>query len=571
MKRPCLRSILLLAGFFLWVSTTAATEVPSQPNHPPVRARHVMVASDQALSTRIGVDILRQGGNAVDAAIAVGYALAVTLPTAGNLGGGGFMVIHDAGSGRDTTIDFREMAPASATRDMFLDARGNADPELSRHHPRAVGVPGTVAGFDYALRHYGRLPLATLLAPAIRLANEGFPVGAELARQLDLQQKHLAPWPATRAIFFRDGRPLREGERLVQKDLARSLQLIARHGPAAFYRGEIARRIAAEMKTQGGRLGLEDLARYRVVERTPVSGNYRGYHIVSMPPPSSGGTHIIELLNILERYPLRAQGADSPQRQHLLAEAMKLAFADRAEYLGDPDFVSVPVRGLTSRAYADAQAARIDPDHATPASAIAPGKPLPYESSQTTHYAVVDAVGNAVSTTYTLNLNFGSGIVATGTGILLNNEMDDFSAKPGTPNAFKLVGGEANAIAPGKRPLSSMSPTIVFRAGKPWLITGAAGGSRIISTVLQNIVNAIDLDLGPAASVAMPRIHHQWQPDILRTEPGLSAVTQTGLQQRGHVIAPEDVVARTQIIQATDEGWEGSSDTRQPDSLTAGY
>lgn len=481
------------------------------------------------------------------------------------------MVIHDAGSRRDTTIDFREMAPASATRDMFINARGEADPELSRHRHVAVGVPGTVAGFDYALRHYGRLPLSKLLAPSIRLARDGFPVGAELARQIDLQQKHLAPWPATRAIFFRDGRPLREGERLVQKDLARSLQLIAQHGPAAFYRGEIARRIAADMKTHGGGIGMADLARYRVVERTPVSGSYRGYRIVSMPPPSSGGTHIIELLNILERYPLHAQGADSPLRLHLLAEAMKLAFADRAEYLGDPDFVSVPVRGLTSRAYADAQAARIDPDHATPAGAIAPGKPLPYESSQTTHYAVVDAAGNAVSTTYTLNLNFGSGIVATGTGILLNNEMDDFSARPGAPNAFKLVGGEANAIAPGKRPLSSMSPTLVFRDGKPWLVTGAAGGSRIISTVLQNIVNAIDLDLGPAASVAMPRIHHQWQPDILRIEPGLSADMQAGLQQRGHVTAPEDVVARTQIIQSTGNGWEGSSDTRQPDSLTAGY
>lgn len=564
-----MRRCLLLA--VLLPVLAVAADLPPHTSAASVHARHAMVASDHGLATQVGVDILRRGGNAVDAAVAVGYALAVTLPTAGNLGGGGFMLIHDAKTGRDSAIDFRETAPASAARDMFLDPRGEPDPRLSRHSHIAVGVPGTVAGLEHARKQFGRLPLGRLIAPAERLARRGFVVGDQLARQLDKRQDELGRWPATRAIFFRAGQPLRAGDRLVQRDLARSLRLIARDGPAAFYRGSIARAIAAEMHRHGGGITEADLASYRVVEREPVRGDYRGYRIVSMPPPSSGGTHVIELLNILERWPLRDYGVGSPQALHLLAEAMKLAYADRAEYLGDPDFVAVPVRGLTSRAYADVQAARIDPARATPAAQIAPGRPLPYESPQTTHFEVVDAEGNAVSCTYTLNLNFGSGIVAAGTGILLNNEMDDFSAKPGTPNAFKLTGSAANAVAPGKRPLSSMAPTIVLKDGKPWLLTGGAGGSRIISTVLQLIIDAVDFNLDPATSMARPRIHHQWLPDKLRHEAGLPAATLAQLQARGHVLEAEDLPARAQIIRTVPDGWVGSSDPRQPDSLTAGY
>lgn len=448
----------------------------------PIQSAHGMVASEQELATKVGVDILKRGGNAIDAGVAVGFALAVVLPNAGNIGGGGFMMIHDAKTGKNVALDFREMAPARASRDMYLDDKGNVVPGRSLYSHLAVGVPGTVAGLTHALNKYGTMKLWEVMAPAIKLANDGYPVSPSLALILAAERDHLGQWDSSKAIFFKDGRPLKAGEKLVQKDLAKSMKLISREGASAFYEGAIAKKIVAEMAKHNGLITSDDLKKYKVVEREPVVGNYRGYQVMSMPPPSSGGIHIIQMMNILERYPLKEYGADSAQTIHLMAESMKLAYADRSEYLGDPDFTKVPVKGLTSRSYADELAKKIDPNRATPSTEIKPGKPQPYESDQTTHFSVADKAGNIVATTYTLNLNFGSGIVATGTGITLNNEMDDFSVKPGVPNAFGLVGGEANAVAAYKRPLSSMSPTFVLKDGKPFLVTGSPGGSRIITT-----------------------------------------------------------------------------------------
>jgi gamma-glutamyltranspeptidase/glutathione hydrolase len=593
-KNPCTNAYLLLKQTIvgLTISSLAAfapahAQLQTQAQAPdpktvihydtgeaiitPVHAQHGMVVSEQRLATQVGLDILKRGGNAVDAAAAVGFALAVVLPNAGNIGGGGFMLIHDAKSGKDVALDFREVAPIAATRDMFLDAQGNPVPGGSTYSHLAVGVPGTVAGLSLALKKYGTLPLADVIAPAIRLARQGFTISDTLGEALAGEREHMGQWPSSRAIFFKNGRPLQSGEKLVQTDLAHSMQLIARDGPAAFYEGSIARKIVAEMASHGGAISAADLKNYRVVERQPIAGDYRGYRVVSMPPPSSGGVHIIEMLNILERYPLREYGADSAQTIHLMAETMKLAYADRAEHLGDPDFIKVPSKGLISRAYADKQAARIDPDRATPSSAIKAGQPQAYESDQTTHFSVADKYGNVVATTYTLNLNFGSGIVAGGTGITLNNEMDDFSIKAGVANAFGLTGGDANAVGAGKRPLSSMSPTIVLKDGKPFLVTGSPGGSRIITTVLQTILNVIDHRMNIAEAAMSPRIHHQWMPDRLRIEKGLSRDTLRLLEQKGYTLALEAPMGRTQTIQLTPEGFDGFSDTRDPDGAALGY
>ncbi|MFC4160766.1 gamma-glutamyltransferase [Chitinimonas lacunae] len=536
-----------------------------------VRARHGMVASEQKLATEIGVAILRRGGNAIDAAVAVGFAQAVVLPAAGNIGGGGFMVIHEARTGRNIALDFREMAPGRASRDMYLDERGEVVPKRSTDTHLAVGVPGTVAGLIHALNKYGSLKLPEVMAPAIELARKGFVVSEHLATQLAANRDHLGRWPATKKIFFKGDRPLQAGEKLVQEDLADSLELIAQRGASAFYSGPIAEKIAAEMSRHGGLINLDDLKRYRVMEREPVTGDYRGYQIVSMPPPSSGGTHIVQLLNMLSHYPLREYGAGSAQTIHIQAEAMKLAYADRSEYLGDPDFSKVPVKGLTSPAYAAELVKQIDPAKARPSAEIKPGRPQPYEGDQTTHYSVADGQGNVASTTYTLNLNFGSGIVAAGTGILLNNEMDDFSAKPGVPNAFGLIGGDANAVAPYKRPLSSMSPTIVLKNGKPWLVTGSPGGSRIITTTLQTIIDAIDFDMNPAQAAITPRIHHQWLPDELWVERGISPDTVRLLREKGHKVVPKRSFGVTQTIRIDANGFLGYADPRSPDGVAAGY
>ncbi len=543
----------------------------------PVYAAHGMVASQEARATNIGVDILKRGGNAVDAAVAVGFALAVTLPEAGNLGGGGFMLVHMAGTGAETgetvAIDYREKAPIGATRDMFLGADGNADPDLSRWSALSTGVPGTVAGLALALERYGTMSLAEVTAPAIALAERGVEVTPGLAEVLARSHATFAKYPPSAAIFLKpDGSDYEPGDRLVQTDLAGSLRAIAKDGPDAFYRGEIAARIAAAVKDAGGLITTEDLAQYEAVARQPVEGTYRGYDILSMPPPSSGGTHIVEILNILEGYPIGEYGFGSAKTMHLMAEAMKRAYADRSEYLGDSDFVDVPVKGLTSKAYAEALRATIDPQHATPSASIAPGKPLPYESDQTTHFSVVDSQGNAVSNTYTLNFSFGSGLVAAGTGILLNNEMDDFSAKPGVPNAYGLIGGDANAVAPEKRPLSSMSPTIVLKGGKTFLVTGSPGGSRIITTVLQVIMNVIDHGMNVAEATAAPRMHHQWLPEELRVEEGFSPDTLKLLEAMGHTVAVKGTMGSTQSIMLREDGaLFGASDPRRPTALTAGY
>jgi gamma-glutamyltranspeptidase/glutathione hydrolase len=537
----------------------------------PVRAKNGIVSSEQGLASQVGLNVLKRGGNAVDAAVAVGFALAVVLPHAGNIGGGGFMLIHDAKSGKNIALDFRELAPALAHRDMFLDASGKIIPGSSTSSHLAVGVPGTVAGLDLALRKYGTMSLRDLIAPSIKLAEQGFEVTPHLAQLLEASRNQLGKWESSRAIFFKGDRPLRAGEKLVQKDLANSLRLIAQQGPKAFYEGSIAQKIVAEMKKHGGMISADDMKNYQAVERLPVTGNYRGYQVVSMPPPSSGGVHVIQMLNMLEHFPIGKQGLNSAQNIHTLTEVMKLAYADRAEYLGDPDFVKVPVSGLTSKKYADELVQHINPDRATPSTQIKPGKPLPYESDQTTHYSVADKYGNVVATTYTLNLLFGSGIVATGTGITLNNEMDDFSVKAGVPNAFGLVGGEANSVASKKRPLSSMTPTMVLKDGKPFLVTGSPGGSRIITTTLQIILNVIDHQLNPAEASIAPRLHHQWEPDVIRMERGFNADTLEILKQKGHKFSIGRSMGRTQTIKITADGLEAFADPRNPDGRALAY
>ena len=537
----------------------------------PIYGKNGMVASEQGLATQVGLDILKQGGNAIDAAVAVGFALAVVLPNAGNIGGGGFMVLHDDKTGKDVAIDFREIAPAKASRDMYLDNQGNVIDGKSLFTHDASGVPGTVAGMEYALKKWGTMPLSKVLEPAIKLADKGFIVSDILAQTLKEEKSTLGKWSASKAIFFKNGEPLKSGDLLVQKDLAKSLRLIAKQGAKAFYQGEIATKIAKEMQSHGGTMTLEDLKAYKVVERQPIIGDYRGYKVVTMPPPSSGGVHLIEILNMLEHYPIKEDGVNSAKNIHHMAESMKLAYADRSEYLGDPDFVKIPVTGLTSKAYANERVKTIDDNKARLSSTIKPGKPQPYESDQTTHYSVMDKAGNAVAVTYTLNLNFGSGIVVEGTGILLNNEMDDFSVKPGVPNAFGLVGGAANAIEAKKRPLSSMTPTIVMKNNKPWLVTGSPGGARIITTVLQSVVNTIDHEMNPAEAIITPRVHHQWLPDELRVEEGISPDTIKLLQDKGHNVVTKAPMGRIQIIQADDSGFYGYSDPRNPDGKTLGF
>ncbi|MGE4219910.1 MAG: gamma-glutamyltransferase [Alphaproteobacteria bacterium] len=568
-----LRTVLLaLAVAF---ALPAAAQEPILSNREivhPVRAQQGMVASQEALATRIGVDILRRGGNAVDAAVGVGFALAVTLPRAGNLGGGGFMLVHLAAENRTLAIDYREVAPAAVHRDMYLDASGAADEDRLRHSHDSVGVPGTVAGLALALARYGTMPLAAVMAPAIALAEDGFPVSEDLAAGLAEHRESFARWPESMRIFFKpDGSAYAPGETLRQPDLAASLRRIAAEGPDAFYRGDIAKKIAAEMASHHSAMTQADLAAYRVLEREPVRGRYRGYDILSMPPPSSGGVHLIQMLNILEGYDLAALGHNSAASIHLMTEAMRRAYADRATHLGDPAFYPVPVQGLISKRYAATLRRAVDPLRATPSNGVRAGNPRSFEGDQTTHFSVIDAQGNAVANTYTLNHSFGSHIVAAGTGILLNNEMDDFAARPGAPNSYGLLGGDANAVAPGKRPLSSMTPTILLRDGRPVLAVGSPGGSRIITIVLQTILNLVDYRMNLAAAVHAPRIHHQWQPDILSVETGISPDTIRLLQGMGHRVEPGRAAGSVQAVQRDETGLAGISDPRTPGGLTLGY
>ncbi|HEY0848356.1 MAG TPA: gamma-glutamyltransferase [Bradyrhizobium sp.] len=503
-----------------------------------VAAEHGMVVAQEKLAAQIGADILKQGGNAVDAAVATGFALAVTYPRAGNIGGGGFMVIHSAERGQDITIDYRETAPQAITRDIFLGPDGKPDPAKSRDSALGIGVPGTVAGLALALEKFGsgNFTLAEILKPAIALARDGFVVTDDMADTLSDMYRRMSRWPNSAKAFSKtDGRPLGEGDTFVQSDLASVLSAIAEQGPRGFYEGPVAEKLVKTIRDSGGIMTTDDLKSYQAILRAPMRGTYRGYDIVSMPLPSSGGTVLLETLNILEGFPLGEMKQGSAASLHLMIEAMKRAYADRARYLGDPAFVNAPTNMLIAKDYAARQRATIDAAHATPWAEAAPAKPQ-REGSNTTHYSVVDSKGNAVSNTYTLNFPYGVGLVAEGTGILLNNELDDFTAAPGAANAFGLVGFEANLPGPGKRPLSSMSPTIVLKDGRPVLVTGTPGGSRIISAVTQVIVNTIDYRMNIAAAVAAPRIHHQWLPDEVRAERGIPDAVLAELRDKGHKV-----------------------------------
>jgi gamma-glutamyltranspeptidase/glutathione hydrolase len=536
-----------------------------------VVAKNGMVVAQEATAARIGADILRQGGNAVDAAVATGFALAVTYPRAGNLGGGGFMLIHQA-SGNDAAIDYRETAPAAITNKTFLDANGNADQQKSRDSALAIGVPGTVEGLAFAARKYGsgRFTLADLIAPALKLARDGMPVSDDIADMSDNELARLKRWPSSAKIFLKaDGTALALGGSLVQSDLGNTLEAIAKDGPRAFYNGAIADAIAAAVQAAGGVMSAEDLKSYTAFERAPVRGTYRGYDIVSMPPPSSGGVELIEMLNILEGYDLGHE--DAGQTMHLMVEAMKRAYADRALFLGDPDQVKAPIEKLISKDYAATWRATIDPEHATPASAIRAGGTVQPEGRNTTHFSVVDSFGNAVSNTYTLNFSYGVGLVAEGTGILLNNELDDFAVKPDAPNAYGLIGYEANAPGPGKRPLSSMTPTIVLKDGKPFLVTGSPGGSRIITAVLQVVVDVIDRGMDIATAESAPRIHNQWMPDQVFAEPGVAPDLIAALQARGDKVVSTGKFTSVNSIVVTPDGFAGAADPRTHGGLAVGF
>ncbi len=529
----------------------------------PVISTEGMVATQDKIASRIGAQVLANGGNAVDAAVAVGFALAVAHQSAGNLGGGGFMLVYLAEEDRTIAIDYREVAPLAAHRDMYLDEQGNVDIRKTRFSFASAGVPGTVLGLHHALSNYGTITWQQAIAPAIKLASEGFLMPYDFSSQLHMYKNRLSRHPATKDVYYGDdGTPIAPSELFVQEDLARTLKMISDEGPDAFYHGEIADMIVAEMERGEGIITHEDLATYSVRERETVRGTYRGYDIVSMPPPSSGGLHIIQMLNILENFNLSKMGAGSAASYHVMAEAMRYAYADRAVHLGDPDFYDVPVGWITSKEYGAELAAKIDMNRARPSSEVSAGTPTPHDSPNTTHFSIADKFGNVVSNTYTLNLSYGSGLMITGAGFIMNDEMDDFSAKPGVMNAYRLIGNEANSIEAGKVPLSSMSPTIVFKDGKPFMLSGGAGGSQIISATLQNIINVIDFDMNIAEAVNFPRIHHQWKPDKLYLQPGISPDTQAILRQYGHDLSVWEYFGRTASVAIEDGVFFGVADPR---------
>ncbi len=520
-----------------------------------------MVVAQEPAATDVGLAVLQSGGNAIDAAVAVGFALAVTHPFAGNIGGGGFLLARFA-DGQTTFIDFREAAPSAASRDMYLDSEGKATRD-SLEGWRASGVPGSVRGFELAHKKYGHKPWAELMAPAIELARKGFPVTYGLAQGLR-NNSLLAQNTESKRIFLKDGSYYEADDILRQPDLARTLERISRGGAREFYEGETARVLAAEMAKNGGLITLADLEQYRAVERKPLEGDYKGYHIITAPPPSSGGVGILQMAGMLEHSGYEKTGWGAAATIHYMAETMRRYYADRSEFFGDPDFFHGPIRGLLDPDYIRKRAASIDRDHATPSDQLGPGEPAK-ESTETTHYNIVDSAGNAVAVTYTLNGGYGSGVTVPDLGFLLNNEMDDFAAKPGEANMFGLIQGEANAIAPHKRPLSSMTPTIVTRDGKLNMLLGAPGGSRIITAVLQVFLNAVDFGMNIQDAVDAPRFHHQWKPDTLEFERGFSPDTIALLRQRGHII--DDlryaVIARVEAIRIASNGWlEGGSDGR---------
>ncbi|GAA3844900.1 gamma-glutamyltransferase [[Pseudomonas] carboxydohydrogena] len=569
MSRFILALLLILVPS---IGSAQDARISSLPMHAqPASARHGMVVAQEKIAAKIGADVLRHGGNAVDAAVATAFAMAVTYPRAGNIGGGGFMVIHLARENKDLALDYRETAPAAATPTMFLGPDGKPDAAKSRDGALGIGVPGTVAGLTDALQRYGsgNFTLRELLLPAIRLARDGFVITDDIADTLPDARKRFAPWPSSAALLARaDGTPLREGDKLIQPDLANTLQAIADHGTDGFYDGPVAQKLASAIQAAGGIVTRDDLKAYRPVWREPVRGSYRGYDIVSMPLPSSGGTVLIETLNILEGFDLHKMGAQTPASLHVLIEAMKRAYADRARYLGDPAFSKAPLTRLLSKDYAAQLRADISPDKSTAVKAAAA---QPHEGTNTTHFSVVDAQGNAVSNTYTLNFSYGVGLIAEGTGVLLNNELDDFTAAPGASNAYGLVGYEANLPGPGKRPLSSMTPTIVLKDGRPVLVTGSPGGSRIISTTLQVIVNTLDYRMNIAQAVSLPRLHHQWMPDEVRIEHGFPQATRDALRAMGHTLVTPMGQTSANSIAASKDGWLGAADPRTRGAEAAGY
>ena len=532
----------------------------------PVRAKNGMVVSASDIASKVGIEILKKGGNAIDAAVAVGFALEVTYPFAGNIGGGGFMVIH-LKNGKNTAIDYREKAPLKSTRNMFLDKNGNFDPKLSQEGATSVGVPGSVAGMIYALEKYGTMKLADVIQPAIELAVNGFPLDHFTVESFKEYFNDFKKYPSSLKIFSKDGKPYNETNIFKQPDLASTLKEIQKYGRDGFYKGKIAELLVNQIKELHGYISLEDLEKYQPVERKPVIGTYRGYKIISMPPPSSGGIALVELLNILENYNFKIEEWGGSEYIHQLVEAMKFVYADRTQYLGDSDFYPVPEKGLISKSYAKTIFEKMK-NTAIPANEIKPGNPNKYnESSETTHYSVYDSFGNAVSTTTTLNSGYGCKVVVNGAGFLLNNEMDDFSAKPGVPNQFGLMGSEANSIQPEKRMLSSMTPTIVLKNDKPYIVIGSPGGSTIITVVLQVILNCIDFHMNIQQAIDEPRIHNQWMPDEIYYEKfGLPIDVKNNLIKMGYKFGKERSLGLAEgiMIDNNNHFIFGASDQRGP-------
>ncbi len=573
-----MRKLSLMVGVTacLLVFSAGAHATQGWRKAQPVTAHHAMVVTAQHLATRIGVDILRKGGNAIDAAVAIGYALAVVHPCCGNIGGGGFMTIHLA-NGKNLFLNFREKAPLRASHNMYLNRKGGLIPGKSLWTYEAVGVPGSVLGLDTALRKYGTMTRAQVMAPAIRLARDGYVLRPGDIKIMHWAYKYCAPHPDCDTAFFhdRDGKFYKPGDRLRQPTLAKTLELISRNGAKAFYDGPIAKKIVSDSNKRGGILSLKDFKDYTVEWEKPIRCNYRGYEVVSPPPPSSGGVTLCEILNVLSGYPLSHRAFHSAQNVHDMVEAMRFAYADRNTFLGDPDFVHNPVAKLLSRKHAAWIRSQIKPDRATPSSEVH-GSLKPFEGTDTTQYSVIDSKGDAVSVTYTLNSLFGSGIMAPGTGFFLNNEMNDFSVKPGAPNQFGLVQGEANAVAPGKRPLSSMSPTIVLHHGKVFMVTGSPGGSRIITITLETILNVVDHGMNMQEAVDAPRIHQQWLPPYVEVEPhALAPAVKSELEKMGYTFRTMGPWGAAEAILvkrlATGVLLEGANDDRRPAGLAAGY
>ena len=561
-----MKKILILLCFVLAIEADILNR--DSIVHPAV-SNSGMVVSQHYLATEVGKTILDQGGNAIDASVAVAFALAVVLPRAGNIGGGGFLVLHNAEKNKNYALDYREMAPAAAYRDMYLNEDGSVNKSTSRLGYLAGGIPGTVAGMWEAHQKFGSMPWEDLLKPAIKLAQAGFKVSPFMADSINRAHSSMKDYPSTVKIFFPEF-PLKPNHNLVQKDLAATLKRIAHNGKDGFYKGKTAKMFVAAMKKNNGLITEDDLKNYKAVWRDPLVGNYKNFKIVTMPPPSSGGVHLIQMLNVLSNFDLKKLGHNSRDYTLLLTEVMKYAYADRSKYLGDPDFYEVPVSKLIEQAYAASIANSITIGKITSSDDIYPGAMLPPEGMETTHFSISDKFGNTVSNTYTINSSYGAKVVVEGLGFLLNNEMDDFAAAPGIPNQFGLLGGEANKIEPYKRPLSSMTPSIVFFQDKPYLITGSPGGSRIITTVLQMILNVIEFEMEVSDATVRPRIHHQWKPDVLGLEKGFNSSVIELLMQSPQKVYLHSPGTSLESIVLKNSYHYGFGDTRRPDSLARG-